>query len=496
MRRRSPTSAAGSTASRSRSSSRRRACARCRSRRSRRASTDRFRLLTQGDRTALPRQQTLQALIDWSHDLLSEPERALLRRLAVFAGGWTLEAAEQVAAGGGIAAADVLDLLAHLVEKSLVVVEPDGERYGLLETVREYAQQRLAASGEEADARSRHLAFYLALAEAARPQLVGPAQGTWLARLDLERENLLSAHAWCDRAPEGAEVGLRLASSMRRYWIYRGLMGLGHRVTTEALGRRGAEARTPARLQALFDAGQLCVWMGRYAEAQQHLEECLAMARDGGDRQMVAQVLQPLGMMAFGQGDLAGARRHSEEALALAREFGNKRELAAALNALAQLDRAEGRLDAAEPLYADTLALARELDDRQSIAIALLNLAMVSIARGYGDRARAMLLEASAIVDEIGSRPLGQSVLEVCAGLSAFDREWERAARLFGAVEAQAEETGLHRDPADEAFLAPLVDRARQALGPAAFAVAEAAGRALGYDAAMAEARAWLEAGS
>jgi hypothetical protein len=184
------------------------------------------------------------------------------------------------------------------------------------------------------------------------------------------------------------------------------------------------------------------------------------------------------------------------EALALAREFGDKRELAAALNALAQLHRAEGELDAAEPLYLDTLALARELDDRQSIAIALLNLAMVSVARGFGDHTRAMLVEVSAIVAEIGSRPLGQSALEVCAGLGAFDGEWAFAARLYGAAEAQTEETGLHRDPADEAFLAPLIARAREALGSSAFVAAEASGRALGYEHAMAEARRWLRKGS
>jgi predicted ATPase len=156
--------------------------------------SDRFKLLTGGDRTALPRQQTLQALIDWSYDLLTEPERALLRQLSVFAGGWTLEAAETVA-GGAIATSDVLDLLSYLVEKSLIVTEPERGRFRLLKTIHQYAETRLRESGEEAPARSRHLAFYLELAEKARPQLVGPEQGAWLARLDLERENA-SPHRW------------------------------------------------------------------------------------------------------------------------------------------------------------------------------------------------------------------------------------------------------------------------------------------------------------
>ena len=455
--------------------------------------TDRFRLLVRGDRTAVPRQQTLQALIDWSYDLLIEPERALLRRLSVFAGGWTLEAAEAVAAGGEIAEPDVLDLLSRLVEKSLVAADLDAARYRLLETVRRYALDRLGRAGEEARTRSRHLAFYLALAEKARPQLVGREQGAWLARLDLERENLLSAHAWCDDAPGGAESGLKLVSSMRRYWMIRGLLGLGHRVTVEALGRPGAQQRSLARWEALCDAGQLGGWMGRYAEAQGYLEECLAIARDLGDKERVASVLQPLGLASLGQGNLLAAREYFGEALALARELGNRRELAAALNALAQLHRVEGDLDKAEPLYQDVLALARELGDRESIAIALLNLAMVSIARGFGDRVRSMLLEVSAIVDEIGSKPLAQSALEVCAGLAAFSEQWERVARLYGAVEAHTERTGLHRDPADQAFLAPLIARAQEALGAAAFAAAEATGRALAYEKATLEARAWLD---
>jgi tetratricopeptide (TPR) repeat protein len=315
--------------------------------------------------------------------------------------------------GGDIGEGESLDLLADLVAKSLVAVEAEGRRYRFLETVRQYAQERLTDSGGEALARTRHLVFYLALAEKARPELVGPAQETWLARLDVERENLLSAHEWCDHAGEGAELGLKLASSLRRYWMIRGLLGLGHHVTVEALGRPGAEQSSLSRSEALFDAGQLGSWMGRYPEAQGYLEESWRSPARIGDKQRVARVLQPLGLAFLGQGNLAAARRHFEEALVLARELGNKREYAAALNALAQLHRAEGELDTAEPLYRNVLALARELADRESIAIALLNLAMVSIARGFGERARAMLLEVSTIADEIGSAPLGQSAMDV-----------------------------------------------------------------------------------
>jgi tetratricopeptide (TPR) repeat protein len=280
---------------------------------------------------------------------------------------------------------------------------------------------------------------------------------------------------------------------MRRYWMIRGLLGLALRVTVEALTRAGAQQQNVARWEALFGAGQLGSWMGRYAEAETYLQESLAIAREIGDKPMVARVLQPLGLASLGRGDLGAARMHSEEALSLAEELGNKRELAAALNALAQLHRAEGAPNTAQPLYERALALARELKDRESIAIALLNLAMVSIARQLGDQAREMLLEVTAIVKEIGSKLLGQSVLEVSAGLAALRHEWERAARWYGAAEAHAEQTGLHRDPADEAFLAPLVAKAREALGVSAFIAAGTTGRALAYEEATAETRAWLE---
>jgi len=454
--------------------------------------SDRFRLLTGGDRTALPRQQTLRALIDWSYDLLIEAERVVLRRLAVFAGGWTLEAAEAVASGADVLQGDVLDLLTHLVEKSLVVLEAGGGRYRLLDSVRQYAQEKLDESGEASAVGDRHLTFYLALAEKARPELVGSEQGIWLARLDLEQENLLSAHAWCGRARVG-EPGLKLASSMRRYWMIRGLLGLGHQMTVEALARPEAQERTIARCEALFDAGQLSGWMGHYADAQKYLEECLTIARLVGDKRMVAMALQPLGMATGGQGNRITAREYLEEAVSLAREIGSKRDLAAAINGLAQLYRADGELDAAEPLYQNVLALARELEDRESIAIALLNLAMVSISHGLDGLAQGMVREVHAIVEEIDSKPLGQSTLEVCAGLAALRNESKRAARFFGAVEAQTARTGIHRDPTDEAFLAPLIVRARESLGASVFATAEETGRVLGYKEVMAEARAWLE---
>jgi len=453
--------------------------------------TDRFRLLTTGDRAALPRQQTLRALIDWSHELLTPAERTLFRRLSVFAGGFTLEDAEAIAADETLGRDDVLDVLAHLIEKSLAVLDADDTRYRMLETVREYAAERLEMSDEAGKFRDRHLAHFVALTEAARPELIGPEQGAWLARLDLERENLLAAHAWCNSADGGVELGLRLVHAAKPYWITRGLLGLGLRLATEALARTRADDPSLARCRALFDTGQIACWLGRYDEARRYLDESLAIARARGDKRRIAAALQPLGMACLGLGDAATARGHLGEAVALAREQGDQHDLVAALNAMAQFHRTQNDVAAAVPLYESVLALARRIDDRESIAIGLLNLAMSTVDQAKA-RVPAMLLEVIDIVDETGSKPAAQSMLEVCAGLAASRGEWERAATLFGATEAHAHSTGLHRDPADEAFLAPRIDKARRALGDAAFASSEAAGRAFAYEEAKAQARAWL----
>jgi tetratricopeptide (TPR) repeat protein len=198
-------------------------------------------------------------------------------------------------------------------------------------------------------------------------------------------------------------------------------------------------------------------------------------------------------MAYLGQEDVGAARRYLEEAFALARDLGDKREIAGAANALAQLHRIQADLETAEPLYNQVVSLARELGDREITAVGLLNLAMVSLGRGNRERARSMLLEVLAIAEEIGSRPAGQSALEVCAALATMRKEWTSAARFYGSAEAQKEDTGIQRDPTDDAFLQPLVARARATLGTAAFATAEDAGRALPYGEAITKARSWLE---
>jgi non-specific serine/threonine protein kinase len=455
--------------------------------------SDRFQLLTDGDRTALPRQQTLRALIDWSYGLLDERERALLRSLAVFAGGLTVEAAEAVADETSAPKSDVLDLLTRLVEKSLVVLDADRERYSLLDTIREYARQKLEAAGETRAARERHRDYFIEYAELL-PRLYGEEQARWFALLDRDLDNVLAAHACClDDPLGGGERALRLVYAIKPYYYNRGLLGLALRITSEALEHPGALARNLMRCRGLFDAGQLCSLMGRYESAQAYLEESLGIAREIDDGGRIAVALQLLGVAALGRGDHAAAHRYSEEALTMEREIGNEPQIATALIALAQFHRVVGDLDSAEPLYAEARDITHKLGDHETTAIALLNLAMVAIAREDAAKARTLLVETLHNLDELDSRPIGQSLIEVSAGLAALRGEWPEGARYLGLSETLAQQIGIHRDPADEAFLAPRIAATREAIGNEGFDAAIASGRSLTYEDGIDTLRKWLE---
>ena len=442
---------------------------------------DRFKLLVTTDRTVLPRQQTLRALIDWSYDLLPPPEQRLFQRLSVFAGGWTLQAAESVGVGDPIATDDVVDLLANLVEKSLVVLDVDSGRYRMLDTVRHYAAEQLTLSGDEAATRSRHLAWCMALAEHARAGLTGPEQGRWLGELDCERENMLSSHRWCDRAEDGARQGLQLVFLLKLYWYQSGLLALGHRVTTEALARTRPGDRSLARCRGLADVGQFCTFMGRYAEARSYLEDSLSLARELGDQNRIAAVLQPLGQACLGEGDVVSAEGYSAESITVARAVGNPRQIATALNGHAQLLRKQRDLSGAEALYAEVVQILNGLGDRESVAIGWLNLAVVAIERSNFEAARALLAQALQVATSLGSQQVGQSTLDELAGLCAAAARPEAAMQLYGAAESQAERSGLRRDSADAAFLLPLIERARSALGAEVASRLQAEGAAWGY---------------
>ncbi len=458
---------------------------------------DRFRLLTGGRATALARQQTLLAAIEWSYDHLAPDEQQLLRLLSVFAGGWTLAGAMRVI-GDHADEYEVLDLVTRLLDRSLVTIErTEGgtTRYAMLETVRQYALERLNQSREGDAARTRHLEYYVALAEEAEPKLSGGKQGEWLVRLKAELDNLLQALAWCDQADDRGELGLRLAYALLGFWYHLGLIELGHQVTLAALGRAGAGARNRVRARVLVGAGSLSRSVDRCDEANEHTVDALSIAREIGDNKLVAESLLVLGYLANDRDSTAASLGHLEEALTLARDLGDKVLAAKALNGLGETHRTAGNMEAAQPLYEESLALAREQENVAIVTAACDNLARVFISRSEPERARGLVLEAITISEAAGSKWTALCAFDVTAGLGAVKTDWAFAARMRGAAEARIKDTRYKRDRPDEAFLAPWTARMREALGDTAYLAAFESGYALSQEQAAAEALAWLRKG-
>jgi non-specific serine/threonine protein kinase len=302
-----------------------------------------------------------------------------LRRLSVFAGGWTLEAAETVCAGEGIEAREVLDLLTSLVEKSLLQYEEaDAEgRYRLLETVRQYGAEKLCGAGEEVEYRGRHRDSYLTLAEQAEPELRGPAQGEWLARLEQEHENLRAALAWSTERSEG-EAGLRLGGALWRFWMVRDFWAEGRERLAGVLALPGVETRTAARGSALNGAGVLAQCQGDYQAARALYGESLAIRRQLGDQQAVASSLSNLGNVASDLGDYATARALLENSQTIYCQLGDQHGIATSLHNLGCVTRDQGEYEAARAFYEESLAIYRQLGKQREIANSLANLGFVT----------------------------------------------------------------------------------------------------------------------
>jgi predicted ATPase/class 3 adenylate cyclase len=365
----------------------------------------RFRLLTGGSRTALPRQQTLRSLIDWSYDLLDDSERAMLRRLAVFAGGWTLDAAEAVCCGEGVDSEMALDLLTSLVDKSLVQADEHGNatRYRMLETVRQYARDRLLESGGGERWRDRHLGHFLHLAEEAEPHLTDAQQRAWFNRLETEHDNLRAALGWSSADGGDAARGLALAGALWRFWSVRGYPGEGRGWFAGLLGATSAVAPL-VRAKALSGAGVLAREQGDYVAASAQHEESLAIRRALNDPQGIANSLSNLGSVAREEGDFARARALHGESLALRRAAGDLQGIATSLNNLGLLAREQGDYAAARRHYDESLAIDRQIDDRRSIAVSLNNLGGMAFDLGDYAAARELHEESLAIRRELGDR--------------------------------------------------------------------------------------------
>ena len=470
-----------------------------------------------GARDLPERQRTMRATLDWSHDLLSGPEKELFARLSVFAGGFALEAAETVGEDREPGEEDALVLLERLVEQSLVLAEPGrggGVRYRMLEPVRQYALEKLGEGGEEI--RRRHAAHYLALAERARPKLQGREEGEWLDRLEAENDNLRAAIGWSLERGE-AQMALRLVAALWYFWYKRGHLGEGRRWLEEALAK--SDSPTPARAEALNGAGALARNQADYERAQGWLEESLLLKRELGDKKGAAEVLINLGTVAFDRGDYPRSAALEGESLSLWRELGDGWGIALALNNLGITARAQGDLDEAASLHEESLGLFRELEDTGGIALVLSNLGKVAeeedgyaraatfyresldlyrelgekrgvalltgrlggISRLQADHARAAALydESLRLHGELGDRlGIGQDL----EGIAAIRVAWgdsESAVRLWAAAEALREEIGAPLKDTERARYEPLVAKARGALGEEAFAKAWAEGRKL-----------------
>jgi predicted ATPase/DNA-binding CsgD family transcriptional regulator len=501
---------------------------------------DRFALLTGGSPTALPRYQTLRGTLDWSYHLLTDPERVLLRRLAVFAGGWTLEAAEVVCGdeeqrrsnddgdvhpSSVLPPSSVLDLMAGLVDKSLVVAEMEGEepRYRYLETVRQYAQDRLRESGEAEAVELRHGAYFLGLAERADPLLSGPNQVAWYRRLEREHDNLRAAlRGALDR--RATDTALRLGAALTGFWMVLGHRNEGLRWFEELMSL-SAETPPALRSKILYGVAGFAQAQCDFDRAADAFRECLALRRELGDHHGVARLFDSLGEMARKQGDYERAVAHLEESLALGRGIGDQYSIALSLRRLASVTRDRGDYRVAELLYNESLAMFRalgdthwiahvldelgglaqdlgdyersarlleeslatfrKLGDKDGLATCLNNLGLLALKRGDGARAATCFKESVALFREINARWGIPGCLEALAGAALVQGRAERAALLLGAADTLRAAIGVPLPPTERPHYERFVTAARASLGESAYAAACAAAQSLPFEQAL-----------
>jgi predicted ATPase/predicted Ser/Thr protein kinase len=366
---------------------------------------DRLKLLTGGSRTALPRQQTLSAAIDWSYNLLSEAEKLLFRRLSVFSGGWTLEAAEAVCSGHAVEQDTVLELLSGLVDKSLVLVEErDGEqRYRFMVTLLEYAQQRLMQTEEGEAIQQRHAAFFVALAVEADPKLMKTEQKVWLERLNADYDNLRAALNWT--CAQNVESGLRLAGALGRFWYMRGHLDEGRKWLEQVL-ESSADAQPGQRVKPLNAAALIALSQGDYLKARSFTEQALVLSRISGDKYETAEALNNLAILDAETADFTGARRLLEDSLAIRRELNDKGGVAITLNNLGVLGLRVGEFAAASSLFQEGLAISRDVGDRHRIATMVLNCGEVARRLGNQAAAHSLIQEGLALAKDLGDKSL------------------------------------------------------------------------------------------
>jgi non-specific serine/threonine protein kinase len=400
---------------------------------------DRFAVLTGGSRTALPRHRTLRSLIDWSHDLLSDDEKTMLRRAAVFAGGWTEEAAGAICSGDPINRAQVLDLLASLVDKSLVVTETRSgvTRFGMLETIRHYAHDRLVESGEEAGVRARHFDYFHGLAGRLDEAKSDAERQGALDRLDQERDNVRAALAWCEGDAARSIDGLSLAGKLYWMWLMRSHFGEGRNWIARLLAVAPGVERGQAHARALHATGTLAHRQGDLADGERHHRQALSIWRRLGERRQMARSLGSLGSNALWRRDFTAARPLYEEATAIMREIGDRRGTAVGLNCLGSLAFEIGDLQSSRAFLEEALCISREIG-AASASENLHMLARVWHAQGNFETARRLAMEALHTQRESGDRRIMGQTLCVLATVSHDEGDFTAAKAQF--VEALATE--------------------------------------------------------
>ena len=389
---------------------------------------DRFRLLTGGARTALPRQQTLRALIDWSYDLLTENERLLLQRLSVFAGGWTLEAAEEVCTGDGIESFDVLDLLSQLVNKSLVVVieqSQSGEtRYRMLETIRQYAREKLLEVGGSEVIRDKHLAYFVKLVKQAEPELYRANQLKWLNRLDDELDNFRMAWEWA--LTNDVESGLRIFATPWRFWLAHGYF--------QGLGERAAKLLERYPMVDTLHVQALCIYsyclfrQGDFTEMIKIAERGRQMARTLSDRQIEALSLSVLGIFTVAQGNMGDGVPLLEQGLAVYRVLGDKIGQA---DTLEWLSLTTNDIEHAIDLVRESLCLYRELGHLYGITGSLSSLARLTIVKGDFSSPAPWLEEAFSLSRQMGDQVNEAEILKAFGNLAYWQDNYGRAKAYY-----------------------------------------------------------------
>jgi predicted ATPase len=506
----------------------------------------RLKVLTGGARDLPARQQTLRGAIEWSHDLLGEEEKRLLRRLSVFVGGCTIEAAEAVCNPTGDVE-DVLDTISSLLDKSLLKRQdeasqyPSGElRFGMLETIREYALERLEESGEAQEIRQRHAEFYLAFCEEAEHYLYAPQHLMWLDRLEAEQGNIRTALRWLI-AQGDAQTALRLSAAVAPLWTMRGYVSEARTWFDEVLALPGASERTSARAKGLSSAASIAwpqgdlekarVWseesaavfrelgdrlslasaltilavstylLGNSTAAGPIFEEATALSEESGQRRYFALLMLARAQMAMGQGDYPLARTRLQIALAEYKTTRSRWDTAQALNSLGDLARLEGKYDEAEQFYGESLALFREINAKGDIPASLHNLGHVALRRGDYKRARALFEESLALHRELGNNLGIAESLAGFAGVEAVEsqvaagsveegemgqsRKALRAARLFGAYDALRGATDAPLWPAERADYSRNVAIVRAQVDEAAWERAWQEGQAMSMEQAI-----------